>query len=332
MTIRKYQMFKPDERVLVACSGGADSVALVHCLHQMTAQHRICLSLVHFDHRLRRASDKDFKFVRSLARHLDLPFYGGKRGKNVSLKSGLSPEEAAREIRYDFFKHVAQKTRIRKMALGHQRDDQAETVLMRLIQGTGLRGLQGIRPVMKREGLTLIRPLIETSRDEIRCYLKENSIRYREDATNRSGRFLRNRMRSHLLPLLEKKYNPKIREALWRLAETSFQESAGLDQWVNETRNAYLKARRNGTVWLDRENFLKLPLALQFRILDRHLHELNPQSGLDFKSWARIEQGFKKGRFRMTLPKDLDLNLTSQKLFIREKSPKKAGLALGRQR
>ena len=311
-------MLGPNERVLVACSGGPDSTALFHLFRELAPGLCLHLSLLHFDHRLRPESSKDYRFVQALARRFEIPFYGGKNQTPASAqKTGLSPEEAARKIRYEFFEQIAKKTRIKKIALAHHRDDQAETVLMRLIQGTGLRGLQGIRPAVKIHGITFIRPLIETSRREIQMYLKERGLSWREDATNRSNQFLRNRIRNRLLPLLEKEFNPLIREALARLAETSYQESAGFDEWVRERASGFLKSRRNESMGLDRENFLKLPRVLQFRLLDEFLHKFDPASGLDFKSWARIAEGLKKGRFRQTLPKRVDVSLTSKRLVLK---------------
>lgn len=318
-TIQKYRMLKSGESILVACSGGADSVALFHLLKNIAPQLKIRLNLLHFDHALRENSEKDSKFVESLAKNFGVPFYGGRRKSNqASSQKGLSPEEAARKWRYTFFESVAGKTGIRKIALGHNRDDQAETVLMRIVQGTGLRGLQGIRPVMQMNRLTLIRPLIETGRNEIREFLKNYSLTYHEDPTNRSKRFLRNQIRHELLPLLERKFNPQVREALCRLAETATTESADFDEWVKQNWKSCLKARRNGTAWLDRDRFLSFPAAVQFRLLDQILHVMDAKSGIDFKSWRRIEEKLPKGRLRLTLPRNLDLTLTAKNFILRK--------------
>ena len=242
-SVQKYRMFVPGEKVLVACSGGADSVALFHLLRELALPLGVRLALVHFDHALRLGSAEDFKFVRSLAKTHRAPFYGGRRKQSQrALERGLSPEERARKLRYEFLERVARRTHTKKIALGHHSDDQAETVLMRLIQGTGLRGLQGIRPVVKMNGVTFIRPLIELSRAEIRRFLKCRAIPHQEDITNRSRRFLRNRIRSHLLPLLERKFNPRTRESLCRIAETSVQESAGLDEWIAREARSFVTA------------------------------------------------------------------------------------------
>lgn len=320
-TLQKYKMLAPGERILMACSGGADSVALFYLLKEGIPHYKIRLHLIHFDHALRQDSVKDFQFVRELARRHQIPFDGERRKRAFSkLGKNLSPEEAARKMRYLFFKRVTQKTGIRKIALAHHQDDQAETVLMRLLQGTGLRGLQGIRPVMKLEGVTLIRPLMEVSRDEILKFLREHRIPYREDATNQSQQFLRNRIRRRLLPLLEKEFNPKVRQSLCRLAENAAVESVGLDEWVRTRWKTYLRSRRNGSLRIERDIFLALPSALQFRLLDEMLHTLDPRSGLNFESWERIEKGLETGRVRITLPRRLDFHLTSKSLTLKKPS------------
>ncbi len=313
-------MLAPGERLLVACSGGADSVALFYLLREIASPLGVKLSLLHFDHRLRRESSRDFRFVEKLAEIFRVPFYGGRRRRGSCGQKGLSPEEAAREARYEFFGEVSAKSRIPKIALGHHQDDQAETVFMRLLQGTGLRGLQGIRPVARSKGLTLIRPLIEVSRDEIRKFLKKRKFPFREDRTNRSRQFLRNRIRFELLPLLERKFNPRIRKSLCRLAETAASEVGGLDDWIRKCWKDWVRSRRNGRILLERERFLSLPGILQFRLLDQMLRALDPRSGLDFDSWKKIERGLETKRFRMTLPKKLDLTLTPKQFSLQKES------------
>ncbi len=317
-TLQKYKMLIPGDRILIACSGGPDSVALAYLLKELASRMNLRLALLHFDHRLRKESAKDLQFVRLLASRLRLPFYGGRAQKVSSSKTkNVSPEEKARELRYAFFRSVARRTGIRKVALAHHKDDQAETVLMRLVQGTGLRGLQGIRPVVREGGVSYFRPLIELTRQELRRFLAAKRIRYREDPTNRSLRFLRNRVRHRLLPLLEKEFNPRVGDLLARLAETASRELKGLEDWVGKRWRIFVESKKNGTLRLDRDLFLFLPETLQFRILDRALQSLDRRSGLDFKSWGTLREGFRRGRVRMTLPRDLDLNLTAKKLFVR---------------
>ncbi len=317
-TIEQYHLLTPGERILVACSGGADSVALFFLLKELAPRLKIKLSLIHFDHALRRGSAKDFYFVRNLARRNGVRFYGGRKKRDQHWGKEFSPEEKAREARYHFFEETVRKTKVPKIALAHHQDDQAETVLMRIVQGTGTRGLQGIRPVMKVGRMTLIRPLIEIQREELRKFLRGRSLPFREDRTNRSERFLRNRIRHRLLPLLEKDFNPKIRELLSRLAETAASETASLDAWVSRHESEFLRPQKNGALSLRRKDFLSLASALQFRLLDRLLRRLDPRSGLDFESWKRMEAGLKRGRLRLSLPRNLDLCMSSKKFLIRK--------------
>lgn len=328
--IVKHRMVRPKERLLVACSGGPDSVALFHLLKELAPRLGVSLHLIHFDHGLRRGSAKDLEFVRKMARRFHVPFYAERRkAKHPVRRRGLSPEESARRARYDFFEQAAKKTLVRKVVLAHHRDDQAETVLMRILQGTGLRGLQGIRPVARIGCLTVLRPLLEIGRDELRRFLAHRRILFRVDPTNRSGKFLRNRIRSRLLPFLEREFNPRVREGLLRLAETASAESQGLDEWVRRHWKSCLRARRNGTVWLKRDFFLSLPGVLQFRLLDQVLRSLDERSGLDFESWRRIEKRLNGPRLRVTLPRNLDFALTPKRLVVRKSSLPKLGLRRG---
>ena len=317
-TLEKHPMVRRGDRILVACSGGPDSVALFHVLRMLEPRYSLKLGLLHFDHALRPGSAADLKFVRDLAASFRVPFYGERRkGDLARLGKNLSPEEAARNARYDFFERTARKSRFKKVALAHQRDDQAETLLMRVIQGTGLRGLQGIRPVVRKGGLVFIRPLLEIGREEILPFLKKNRFRFRIDPTNRSTRFLRNRLRRRLLPLMEREFNPRVREALSRLAETAYAESRGMDEWTEKHWKQYVARKKNGSLHL-RRKLLELPGALQFRLLERVLRSMDPASGLDFKAWRRIQAGFQKGRLRTALPRALDLCLMAKRFFIRK--------------
>jgi tRNA(Ile)-lysidine synthase len=215
-TIIRYKLLQPGEHVLIAISGGADSVALLHALLNLKTKWGLKLHLAHLNHMFRaKAAEMDAEFVRGLAQEknltytiesFDVPAYQ-RRHK-------LSPQAAARKIRYQFLNRVAEKIGAHKIALGHTADDQVETVLMRLVQGTGSCGLQGIPPQRDR----YIRPLIETSRRQIEDFLKQDGISYCQDASNFSPKYLRNKIRLQLLPLLEREYNCNLRDGLMQLA------------------------------------------------------------------------------------------------------------------
>jgi tRNA(Ile)-lysidine synthase len=224
-TISRYSMLTPagrraaPARIAVAVSGGPDSVCLLHVLRELAPQLGMALSVVHFNHQLRgAASNEDERFVAQMAASFKLPFHRAEG--NVAAQKG-NLEQAARHARRTFFLELLSGGLADRIALGHTRDDQAETVLFRLLRGSGLAGLAGIYPVTA-EGL--IRPLIDVTRPEVEEFLRSRKIPWREDATNRDSRFARNRIRHGLLPQLSTEWNPRISEALAHLADLAHEE------------------------------------------------------------------------------------------------------------
>jgi len=252
----RHSLLKKGDKVLVACSGGADSTALLLALLELSGEYDLRIAVAHFNHRLRRASDQDERFVIQLARKLGLPVYVKREDIRAwALKHGQNIEEAGRERRYKFLKDTAGRVGARKIATGHTLSDQAETVLMRLLRGTGPRGLEGIAPCVDN---LIIRPLIDVERREVEAYLRSNETPHREDESNRNLGYLRNRVRRRLIPYLEKSFEPKIVRHLGTLAEICREEEkvwAGLCG-AEEERSII---RRKGTVFLDARRLSALP-------------------------------------------------------------------------
>ena len=216
-TILRHSMLPPGGRVAVALSGGPDSVALLHLLRALETEGELVVAgTAHFNHRLRgEAADGDEAFCRQLSEHLGLRFESGSG--DVSAQARLekrSIEDAARRMRYGFLAQAAGRLRADAMAIGHSRDDQAETFLLRLLRGTGTRGLGGIRP---RAGI-FVRPLIDVPRAALRQFAADGGLTFREDATNADVAVPRNRIRHELLPYLEREFSPGIVEVLSREA------------------------------------------------------------------------------------------------------------------
>jgi tRNA(Ile)-lysidine synthase len=256
--IRREELLRPGDRVGVAISGGIDSVALLRLLVELRHELGIVLSVVHFNHKLRGAqSEADQEFVLGLAREHGLEFYsesGDVAQEAAEEHSGV--EATARELRYGFFRKLlgsdedsdaeaaappqsggASAILLNKIATGHTLDDQAETVLMRLIRGTGLRGLGGIYPriVVEHEDGDghgeIVRPLLAVRRNELEQYLKDLEQAWREDSSNADSKFTRNRVRRLVMPLLEREFNPAVVESFAELAEIARDEE---DYWENE--------------------------------------------------------------------------------------------------
>jgi tRNA(Ile)-lysidine synthase len=219
-TISRYQMLRPGYRVVVAVSGGPDSVCLFHLLRELAPRLGVIIDgIAHLNHKLRgEASEEDECFVAALAAQFNVPFYLEK--EHVA-DAGGNLEQSARRARQAFFERLIREGAGDCVATGHTRDDQAETVLFRILRGSGLSGLAGILPVT-REGL--IRPLLEVTRAEVKEFLRARGIAWREDETNLEPRFARNRIRNQLLPQLAREWNPHIREALAHLADLAGEE------------------------------------------------------------------------------------------------------------
>ena len=204
--IREQDMVQPGDTVICAVSGGADSVALLFALYLLQEKLDVHLEAAHFNHHLRGAeSDRDERFVRELCGRYDIPLHVGW-GTVTAGKKGL--EAAARDARYGFLRSLRGK-----IATAHTADDNAETILMRLIRGTGLKGLGGIVPVQG----TILRPMLHITRQEVEAFLEEWCLPHMEDSSNQSDAFLRNRIRHHVMPLLRAE-NPRIGENLSRMA------------------------------------------------------------------------------------------------------------------
>lgn len=287
-TIQRYKMFEPGERVVVAVSGGPDSMALLHILKQLNMQLCLNLAVAHVDHRLRKDSASDLRFVRNAARSLEIPFYSRTLNWKKIKKRG-SLEDFLRKLRYDFLFGVAKKIRATKIAVGHIQDDQAETVLMRILRGSGLQGLSAILPKRKVGAYDMVRPLIEVSRKEIMDYLEKNKIPYRIDHTNFQDDFLRNEVRHHLMPILEQSYNPNIKEVLSNLALTVGADYAYILSSTEAFLKKQLKPISKGYA-LQLAVFEKLDVALR-RLVLRHVIELlnGDLRKTTFQHWQEVE-------------------------------------------
>ena len=244
--LRQYDMVTKGDHVVCAVSGGADSVALLFGMYLLREKLGITLSAAHFNHHLRgKESDRDEAYVRELCGRYDIPLAVGE-AQVVPGKKGL--EAAAREARYGFF-----ATLPGKIATAHTADDNAETVLMHLVRGTGLRGLGGISPVNGN----IIRPILTVTRQEVLAFLQEYSLTFVEDSSNKTDDFLRNRLRHRVLPLL-KEENPRLAESLSEMAMELREDASALEV-----------ADCNCTV----SQLQEMPTALRSRVLHRFLKE-----------------------------------------------------------
>lgn len=316
----KYAMFRPGDRVLAAVSGGPDSVAMLHALHTQSQQLGITLHIAHINHCLRgKESDADEAFVRELARDLGVDCTVERIDVREAMRRmRLGEEEAAREVRHAFLQRAATVIGANRIAVGHTSDDRAETVLLNIIRGAGIKGLAAMRPVNGN----IVRPLIEASRADVEAYLHEHELVFRTDASNLDTAYARNRVRHELLPLLERDYNANVREALLRLAEIA----ADQDDFVRETAESarYHSAFSSG---LDAALLLDFPSALLAELIRLEIHRLKGDlKDVGFEQVQRIITALGSGEdFAITLPsgriyavrKGSELRFTSKKQLRR---------------
>ena len=262
-TALRYRMFEKDDRVVAAVSGGPDSVCLLYVLHKLRKTLGIDLIVCHFDHGLRPGEDKqETLFVQMLAESLGLPFATERATKELRLR-GPSMEEAARNLRYAFLTGRMHHFSAQKIAVGHTLDDQAETVLMRLLRGSGTTGLSGIPPV--RDGI-IVRPLIELSREEIVGYLSRTGMGYVTDSSNLDPNPLRNDIRMNILPLLKKR-QPELAKTLGKTAAILREEREWMEKEARDWITLQGQAGQHGEITIPLPEFNQLHEAKKSHVI-----------------------------------------------------------------
>jgi tRNA(Ile)-lysidine synthase len=263
--------------VLVATSGGVDSTVLLYTLREVSQEFGLKLAVGHVNHGLRGASSEaDEASVRGVAATLGLDFASRRvepRGVRQSIPSSrrLTLQEAARQLRYRALHSMADELGADLVATGHNADDQAETVLLRMLRGTGPAGLAGI-PVRSKDG-RVVRPLLRVSRHDIETWARERGLIWREDPSNRSLDYARNRLREQWLPGLARDFNPQLLRAIGDLAEAQYWESDWFEAEVD--REAAARFLHDGdSLWIERKDWAALPVALARRLARRALHEV----------------------------------------------------------
>lgn len=262
--IEEKQMINKGDKIIIAVSGGPDSICLLHILYELKKKYSIDLCVAHVNHCLRgEDADNDEDFVRQFCKKYNIDFYGTRiQVDKIAKEKRISFETAAREVRYAFFKEVMEKVNGNKIALAHNANDQCETVLMRIMRGTGLEGLAGIKPL--RDNI-YIRPLIKITREEIENYCKDNGLETRLDKSNLETIYTRNKIRLELIPYIKENFNSNIIQSINRLVENAEWDIEFIDFISKEIYNKYAKEEKDRVI-LSKELFLE-PRAVVGRVI-----------------------------------------------------------------
>jgi tRNA(Ile)-lysidine synthase len=292
--IREHELLKPGDRVGAAVSGGADSVAMLRVLLELRGELGVVLSVLHFNHQIRGTdADEDECFVRGLAEQHSLEFHRSSADVPAyAAERKLSLETAGREARYQFFESFLRQQTLDAVATGHTMDDQAETVLMRVLRGAGTRGLAGIYPKKTVLGCGgkdvgyIVRPLLGIRRAEVREYLQGINQSWREDATNRDLQYTRNRIRHGLIPLIETRFQATTVAALAQLAEVAREEENYWEAEINRVMPEVIGDSAGTGLTVNVLRLLAFPPALQRRILRNCAQRLG--ISLDFEHLTQL--------------------------------------------
>lgn len=271
--VRKYDLIKENENIVIGVSGGPDSMALLYILLDLKQWVKFNIFVVHLNHGVRGIdAKKDQLFVEEQCKTLNLPYYT----KNVNMieygkEKGITSEEAGRELRYGFFREILKKHGGGKIAVAHNKNDQAETVIMRFMRGTGIDGLKGMEFISE----DIIRPILSINREEIEKYIEDKGIETVLDKTNLEAIYTRNKVRLELIPYIEENFNPNIIDTIWRISKISQIDSSFLEEYTEKKLDIVMKKHKNSSIVLDGKKVLDFHRSIQQRIIRNGIQKVH---------------------------------------------------------
>jgi len=301
---RRHHLFDASTRVIAAVSGGSDSMALLHLLQELAADGALrIVAVAHYNHQLRASAERDEAAAAEAARTLGLPFVVGRGDVGARARAERrSIETIAREARYAFFREALSRAGGDVVALGHTRNDQAETFLLRMARGAGPRGFASMSP----RRATIVRPLLDVSRAELRAYLAGRGVAYVEDETNADVTIPRNRVRLELLPLLASRFNPGVVDALASEATVARELWAWASEAADELARRVVTTDTDRAVWrLDIDLLRRAPAALRRLVVWRTMSEASAAAPVSFdhvEAALRLVEADAPGRGRFDGP------------------------------
>ena len=278
-TIKKYQLIEKEDKLVIGVSGGPDSMALLHILLTLQEKEQIpsCTLLVaHVNHMLRKEADEETAYVEEFCRLHQIPCFV-KRAKveELAQKAKMGTEEMGRNIRYQFFEEVREKEKAQKIVTAHHANDNAETVLMNILRGSGTAGLKGIEPIRKNEkNVVFVRPLLNCTKEEIYEYCKEKNLQPKIDKSNQENVYNRNKVRNILIPFLEKEWNPNIVATLNRLSELARQENQYLERQTQKAYEDMVLEERKDSIVLSLKKWNGQDFVIKSRVIRYTINRL----------------------------------------------------------
>ena len=285
-TIKKYNLIENGDGIVIGVSGGPDSICLLHVLNELKNELNFKIYVAHINHMIREEADEETEYVKEFCENLGIECYI-KRIDVVKIANNLKrgTEETGRQIRYEFFNEVLEKTTSNKIATAHNNNDKVETILMNILRGSGISGLKGIEAIRDNK---YVRPLIETSREEIEQYCKDNNLNPRIDKSNSENIYTRNKVRNVVIPYIKQEFNPNILKTINRLSEVSTEENEYLNKVTAETfkeicirvedcLNAEIHTSHftpHTSIILDLKQFNNLELVIKRRLILYTINEL----------------------------------------------------------
>lgn len=318
--IEENDLIQIGDRVIVAVSGGPDSMALLYIMHNLSSiLNYEVIAAAHLNHGLRESAAEEEAFVKDICAGIGIPFFSKKISvAQYAREQKMTLEDAGRQARYQFFDELRAKLNAQKIATAHHHDDVAETVLLHFLRGSGIKGLRGILP----DQGGLIRPLLSVSKEELKGYLTEEGIPYCVDLSNEDTYYMRNRIRHRLIPYLQTEFNPRIVEKLNQLALIARDENAAIEQECSQHWNQVIEYEDHDKLIINRKAFAMLHRAYQRRIVLQIFGRLTDESGWSLSDVEKVlELSLKSGSsLTLHLKKRVQVNKSYDRMIFTTRS------------